>query len=74
MRRCFDDVVIQALVLSTAVLRYSVHFMVSVKGAGERGRCFGEVAVEAAFSLVGAPSEDPHHTSTTPVTTLPSSR
>ena len=36
VRRCFDDVVIQALVLSTAVLRYSVHFMVSVKGAGER--------------------------------------
>ena len=40
VRRCFDDVVIQALVLSTAVLRYSVHFMVSVKGAGERERVF----------------------------------
>ena len=37
MRRCFGDVAIQALVLSTAVSRYSVHFMVSVKGAGERG-------------------------------------
>ena len=29
------------------------------RSGGERG-CFGEVAVEAAFSLVGAPSEDPH--------------
>ena len=39
VRRCFGDVAIQALLLSTVVLRYSVHFMVSVKlkGAGERG-------------------------------------
>ena len=30
------------------------------RGGGEKRGCFGEVAVEAAFSLVGAPSEDPH--------------
>ena len=40
VRMCFGNVAIQAPVLSTAVLRYSVHFMVSVKGAGEREGVF----------------------------------